>query len=263
MGISLNYIEKDSKKIFYRKNGDENRNAMIFIHGLAGDSRFFHNQLKYFGERFKTIAIDLPGHGRSKIHLNQSLELYSKAISEIAATENIKDYILIAHSMGGAVALEHLKEHQERVKAIILVSTAAQLPIEDKIVNEAQENFEVFFHKTLSLIFNKKAGLFIIAARKQIDEEEKAIIINDLLLCKNSDYRAIVPAIKIPALLIANRYDKIIPCEATEHMHRQLQNSKFVVFDQRGHIPFFENSEEFNRVVDEFIASLPEKQHSL
>ena len=107
----------------------------------------------------------------------------------------------------------------------------------------------------LSLI---KGRTFIIAARKQIDEEEKAIIINDLLLCKNSDYRAIVPAIKIPALLIANRYDKIIPCEATEHMHRQLQNSKFVVFDQRGHIPFFENSEEFNRVVDEFIASLPE-----
>ena len=39
MGISLNYIEKDSKN-FLQKNGDENRNAMIFIHGLAGDSRF-------------------------------------------------------------------------------------------------------------------------------------------------------------------------------------------------------------------------------
>ena len=89
MGITLNFIESDSNKIYYRVSGAENSRTIIFVHGLAADSRFFHNQLKYFGNFYRVIAVDLPGHGRARKTGKLSLELYSRSIEQVVKKENI------------------------------------------------------------------------------------------------------------------------------------------------------------------------------
>jgi len=226
------------------------------VHGLAGDSRFFHNQMKYFGEKYRIIAIDLPGHGRSHKPGAPSAELYSKSIEQVAQKENLDRYILAGHSMGGAVCLEHYMNNREKIESMILISTSHRILVTEEMINSSINEFETFFDTLLTTTYYKKAGIFILAAKRLMGEEEAETITADLRICSNMDYTDVLEKISIPVLVIANRYDKMIPAERTVEMQRLIRNSKLVVFDNHGHIPFFEESEQFNATVMEFISSI-------
>lgn len=256
MGITLNYIESEGSKLYYRISGAEKSRTIIFVHGLAADSRFFHNQLKFFGNTFKVIAIDLPGHGRSKKTGLLTAESYSRSIEQVVAKENIPRYILAGHSMGGAICLEHYKNNNAKIDALILISTAAKIPVTPEMAERSIHDFNSFFDQMLGSIFNKKAGIFILAAKKSIDEEERTIITEDLKICMEMDHTDLLPLIDKPVLLLANRYDSMIPCGLTAEMQGRINNSKLVVFENQGHIPFFEESEEFNAALSGFITSI-------
>ncbi len=256
MGITLNYIESDSSKIYYRTSGVENSRTIIFVHGLAADSRFFHNQLKYFGNFYRVIAIDLPGHGRSRKTGALSLSVYSRSIEQVIKKENIGSYILAGHSMGGAVCLEHYKNNHHRIQALILISTASRIPVTMNMVERSINDFRNFFDEMLSAIFFKKAGIFILAAKKSIDNEEESIITEDLRICMGIDNTGILGKIDIPVLLLANRCDSMISAELTAEMQNSIPDAKLVIFESKGHIPFFEESESFNSALEMFLTSI-------
>ncbi len=256
MGISLNYIESVGKKVFYRISGVDNSPTIVFVHGIAGDSRFFHNQLKSLGNNFRIIAVDLPGHGRSHNPGEVSAEFYSRSIEQIIKVENIESYILAGHSMGGGICLEHYKNNHAKIKALILISTAPRIPVTAEMFNRSLLDFENFFNKMISSIFHKKAGIFIIAAKKNIDSAERKIITDDLKICMSMDYTELLHDIDIPVLILANSHDRMVPAADTIEMYGKIKNSKLVIFDKEGHIPFFEDSEEFNSAVTDFISSL-------
>lgn len=253
MTLFLKHIENETGRIYYRVNGEEHGNTIVMVHGLAGDSRFFHNQMKYFSSRYRMISIDLPGHGRSAEYPDLSLESFNSCINEVIKHENPDKYILIGHSMGGCICLEHYRNNRDRILSMILVSTAAVLPVDSGLINNARNNFTEFFDGFLGLIFSKKAGIFILAAKTSITEAEQNVIINDLEICSTMNYESVLPEIDIPVLLLANRDDMMVPCVLTERMHSKIRNSEFIVFDEKGHIPFFEAHEKFNAAVKEFL----------
>jgi len=256
MGFELNHIENNGIDIFYRVNGVENGIPIIFVHGLAGDSRFFHNQLKFFGNSCKTIAIDLPGHGRSSSISELSIAVYTKSIEAVVKKEKIDSYILAGHSMGGVICIENYLKHKEKVKALILISTSSYLPVSKSLLDTSTNDFERFFNKMLPRIFHKKAGIFLLAAQKNINDEVKKIITGDLKLCSGLNYTEQLNDIDVPVLLIANKYDRMIPSYLTEEMNWKIKNSKLIIFKDEGHVPFFENIEEFNNAMNEFIESI-------
>ncbi len=253
----MNHIENNGVDVFYRVSGSEKGLPVILVHGLAGDSRFFHNQLRFFGNTRRTIAVDLPGHGKSSaMPAPQSIEAYNSSIEEVIKKEKIDSYILAGHSMGGIICMENYLKHKDRVKAMVLVSTSSVLPVTDELINASVNDFDSFFNMILTRVFHKKAGIFILAAQKNMTEQDKRIITGDLKLCSKINYDMQLGDIDIPVLLIANRFDRMIPASLTEEMQKKIRNSKIVLFDNEGHIPFFENSDEFNSVVNGFIESV-------
>ena len=256
MGFTLNHIENNGTDIFYRVNGVENGLPIIFVHGLAGDSRFFHNQLRFFGNSYKTIAIDLPGHGRSSCISEQSIDIYTRSIETVIKKEKIDQYILAGHSMGGVICIENYLKNKEKVKAMILISTSSYLPVSKSLIDTSINDFEKFFSKMLPRIFHKKAGIFILAAQKNITDDVKRIITGDLQLCSGLNYTEQLNDIDIPVLLVANKFDRMVPSYLTEDMQWKIRNSKIKVFNNEGHVPFFENSDEFNSTMSEFIESV-------
>ena len=252
----MNHIENKGTDIFYRINGVENGFPIILVHGLAGDSRFFHNQLKFFGKSYKTIAIDLPGHGRSSYTAEQTVDIYNKSIESVVKKEGIDSYILAGHSMGGVICIDNYLKHKDKVKALILISTSSILPVSKSLIDASINDFETFFNKMLPRIFHKKAGIFILAAQKNINEKDKTIITGDLKLCSIINFEEQIRDIEVPVLLIANKNDRMIPAYLTEVMQWKIRNSKIIIFDNEGHVPFFENSEEFNSAMNTFIESV-------
>ena len=56
--------------------------TIIFIHGSGGTNILWDAQVKALGNTMNTIAIDLPGHGKSEGKGMQRVESYSAKVSE-------------------------------------------------------------------------------------------------------------------------------------------------------------------------------------
>ncbi|MFA5519519.1 MAG: alpha/beta hydrolase, partial [Spirochaetota bacterium] len=214
MSKKSEYLTHNNQELFYRTAGSGST-ALVMIHGLAGDSRLFHNQIKYFSPMFRIIAPDLPGHGNSKNYLINVIDDYDNALNTILEKEKIKSSIILGHSMGGAVAINYYIKHKNRVKALILVSTSSNFNIHEEAVKAAEKDFYLFYESLIKNSFSKKAGIFLAAAKNGISELHKAGIIKGFKICSTVDLSEKVKEIEVPVLLIGNKQDNMLPIEHT------------------------------------------------
>ena len=70
------------------------------------------------------------------------------------------------------------------------------------------------------------------------------------------DYRDVLATIDIPTLICWGEHDKILPVSGAPYMQAHIRGSRLERFPHSGHCPFLEESENFNRVVEEFLDSL-------
>ncbi|MBN1532181.1 MAG: alpha/beta hydrolase [Spirochaetes bacterium] len=240
--------------VWYRVSGIGHAPALVFIHGAMGDSRLYRHQLKHFGKRFRTISLDLPGHGRSECADVPSLDHFIDAIVRVCGEEGVGEVIIAGHSMGGGIALELYKRRVLDVRGIVLVSTAPVLPVPDGLLRMVEENnVEGFNDVLIGSVFSKKIGLLVELARKGAPEMDMEMIRNDIEICRGMDYSSLLGRIDVPVLLIANRGDSVVAHGKTTGMAASIPDSQVVVFDFDGHVPFFEYGAEFNATLDIFI----------
>jgi len=84
-------------------NGDT---TLLFVHGWCINKEYWNDQSKYFGDKYKVVALDLPGFGGSgKNRTEWTFENYADDINEFIKAEELKNVILIGHSMSGDILL--------------------------------------------------------------------------------------------------------------------------------------------------------------
>ncbi|OHD63829.1 MAG: hypothetical protein A2176_11960 [Spirochaetes bacterium RBG_13_51_14] len=244
----------------YRKNGDFPGTALIFIHGAVGDSRLYRYQLRHFGARYKTITVDLPGHGHSNTGALPALDDFIRAIEDIMREEAISSCVLIGHSMGGGVCLEAFKQGLRGLAGMVLVSTSPVLPVSPILVDILErDDMDALAELIVGGVFSKKVDLLIGFAKKGLAEMNRDMIKNDVEICKLMDYSSTLAAVDVPVLVVANRGDMIISSDLAASLGNGLRNARIVLFDDDGHVPFFENPHAFNGAVDAFLDEIISK----
>jgi Predicted hydrolases or acyltransferases (alpha/beta hydrolase superfamily) len=118
------YIKtQQNLKWYYEEKGKGA--PILFIHGWAGDSGVWYQQISFFSKKFKTIVFDLPGHGKSsweESNLNQLAGDIDFILNEI----NIPKITIVALSLAGLIALKFALMFSEKMERLILVDTAAR-----------------------------------------------------------------------------------------------------------------------------------------
>lgn len=248
------------EKLSYRKTGDFPGTAIILIHGAVGDSRLFRFQLKHFGARRKTIAVDLPGHGHSYTGSVPTLDDFINAIEEIVREEEIPSFVLVGHSMGGGVCLEAFRKRLQGLAGMVLVSTSSVLPISPSLVDIIErDDMDALAELIAGAVFSKKVDLLVGLAKKGLYEMNRDIIKADVEICRRMDYESILKGIDVPVLVIANRGDVVIESDLSSSLSSGIKNSRLLLFDHDGHVPFFEDPHSFNAAVDDFLLDVLQK----
>jgi pimeloyl-ACP methyl ester carboxylesterase len=102
-------ITVDGQQLAFRQSGGRER-PVIFVHGNSCSSRTWEPVLNsQFGQRFRCLAFDLPGHGnsaRAKDPADYSLPGYAKVLKNFAAATQAEDAVVVGWSLGGHIALE-------------------------------------------------------------------------------------------------------------------------------------------------------------
>jgi pimeloyl-ACP methyl ester carboxylesterase len=70
------------------------------------------------------------------------------------------------------------------------------------------------------------------------------------------DYRDVLATIDVPTLVLWGEHDQLLPVSGAPYMRDHIAGAQLEVFADSGHCPFLEESEKFNRVVEEFLDSL-------
>jgi 2-succinyl-6-hydroxy-2,4-cyclohexadiene-1-carboxylate synthase len=102
--------------------------AAVFLHGFTGSSRDWTKQIDAVKDRYRAVAIDLRGHGKSSAPAKEegySIFHNSEDVFHILNKLGIERCCLVGHSMGGFSALQFILDHPEKVKGLVLVDTSS------------------------------------------------------------------------------------------------------------------------------------------
>jgi pimeloyl-ACP methyl ester carboxylesterase len=102
-------ITVGGQQIAFAQSGGSGR-PVIFVHGNSSSARTWRPVMTGpFGQRFRCLAFDLPGHGSSAPARNRedySLPGYAAVLAGFAAATQTADAVIVGWSLGGHVALE-------------------------------------------------------------------------------------------------------------------------------------------------------------
>ena len=126
-GIKLHYVEKGSGFPF------------ILLHGNGENGKYFLNQIAYFSQKYRVIALDTRGHGGSpRGSAPFTIQQFEEDLNRFLEDKGIKKAHILGFSDGGNIALAFAGRHPEKVERLILnganlepggVKASVQFPI--------------------------------------------------------------------------------------------------------------------------------------
>ena len=145
-------IERDNAQINYNIYGDGGA-TLLFIHGAFADQTYWDAQVEHFKEDYTVVTVDLPGHGKSgKGRKIWSVRGFADDIYTVIKRLNLKNVVLIGHSMGADVALMEATYRPKNIKGFVVIDAYKQAA---KRPSKKQEKFAQSFFKELKLGFVK------------------------------------------------------------------------------------------------------------
>ncbi len=102
---------------FQQGKGDT---TLLFLHGWCIDGTYWKNQVDYFSKNCNVYAIDLPGFGKSKAErTNWTIEEYANDVTAFIDTMNLKNVVIIGHSMAGEIMLQTALSNNSKIVGIV------------------------------------------------------------------------------------------------------------------------------------------------
>lgn len=116
--------------IHYVDEGPRDGVPLVLIHGLAGNLRHFtHSLTNLLTDEFRVIVLDRPGTGQSTRDDDDLAALPDQArmIGEFLDKLEIRNPVLVGHSLGGAIALAMALDRPGKVAGLALICPLTQV----------------------------------------------------------------------------------------------------------------------------------------
>jgi pimeloyl-ACP methyl ester carboxylesterase len=128
------FVEAGGLRLHYLDYGAAGRRPMLCVHGGAAHAHWFDFVAPGFSADYHVRALDLRGHGDSAWAdpPAYAYERYASDLAEVVEKLDLRDFVLIGHSMGGTVALVYAASHPGRAGKLIVVDSTLHMT-EDRV----------------------------------------------------------------------------------------------------------------------------------
>jgi len=124
---SEHYVEVGGLRLRFQDYGSAGKPQMLCLHGGAANAHWYDFVAQGFTADYHVRAIDLRGHGDSQWETspapNYGYYRHAADINELAEKLDLRDFILVGHSMGGMIGSIYSATYPGRAKAFVLVDT--------------------------------------------------------------------------------------------------------------------------------------------
>ena len=253
--------------------------ALVFVHGLGGSWPNWLEQLPVFARERRVIAMDLPGFGHSPMPAQPiSISGYARLLDRLLDRLGIDAAAVVGNSMGGFISAELAIAFPARVERLVLVSAAgistydyrpgvralpsmrrAQRVLEATGAWVASKSDAVarrarLREALLSVVVRHPDRLPAALAAEQLRGAGKPGFLPALASIFEYDFRARLPEIACPTLIVWGARDRLVPVRDADEFARLIPNSRKVIFADTGHMSMLERPAAFNALLEDFLA---------
>jgi pimeloyl-ACP methyl ester carboxylesterase len=240
-------------------SGADTSPSLLFVHGAGGNASIWDEQASFFQGKARIFRVELPGHGGSSGRGEEGIPDYAQWVRgflEIGPYPG--PFVVIGHSMGGAVALQLALEPPPSLGGIVLIGTGAKLGVMPAIFQLLETDPEGFF-RTIDLVaYGPDAPADL--KKRGTDAVRTCpipVITKDFRACSRFDVRARLHEIRLPTLILCGEEDKLTPVRYSTFLAEHIPGSRLVLIPEAGHMVMMERPEPVNGAILEFLSSLP------
>jgi pimeloyl-ACP methyl ester carboxylesterase len=231
---------------------------LVFVHGAGGNHLHWPPQVRRLPDE-NVYALDLPGHGRSGGQGCDRIEDYVEQIKAWMDAMNLPSVILGGHSMGGAITQEFALSAPQRLAGLILVGTGARLRVNPAILEATADaqRLEEAVDMIITWSFSESAPERLVElARRRMLEVDHNVIHDDFAACDRFDVMDKVSEIKLPALVICGKQDRLTPVKYSEYLFDKLVHARLNQVPDAGHMVMLEQPDIVARSISEFASAI-------
>lgn len=128
------FVESDGLRLHYLDYGSAGKQPVLCVHGGAAHAHWFDYAARGLSAHCHVRALDLRGHGDSAWSEppQYTYARYAADLAEVVEKLDLRDFVLIGHSMGGLVSLLYAASHPGRVGRLVIVDSMMHMT-EDRV----------------------------------------------------------------------------------------------------------------------------------
>lgn len=263
----MSWIQRpNGVRIHAQVTGRPDAAPVLLIQGLGMNKNGWTLQRFAMATKFRTIAFDNRGAGRSTIP-TQQFTLEDMADDAVAVLDHygVRDAHVVGASMGGAIAQILAVKHPGRVRSLTLACTACRnLPWRTELLRQWSDTANVrgvrqWADESMRWLVGPRSfrrlapaigwlGPFATFRPSQgFTQQVEAILGTD------DSMVAELSGIKVPALVVVGNQDILTPRGDSEEIAERLPQAELVVISGAAHGLMVEHASTFNSIVVDFI----------
>ena len=273
-------VKSGNVSLFVETRGSGGVRPLVMVNGGPGfDHLYVHCSTAWdmLAKNRRVVFYDQRGTGRSsalKSGISCKLGDQIDDLEAVRASLGSPKIDLLGHSWGGYLVMAYAARHPEAIAHLMIVDSAApkwgdtefifKYIFPEGLERQASVQFAEALgdtdaiHKDLSEYFS---WLFYDPDHrdeflKHMGEYHYYPEVNRTLNADLANYD-LGPELKkysFPTLVVTGRYDINVAPSTAWKIHQSIPNSRFVVFERSGHIPYYEEREKFVSTIEDFLS---------
>jgi 3-oxoadipate enol-lactonase len=257
--------------LYYEERGAHHDSSVVFLHGLGSCAADWRWQVAAFEERYRVITLDLPAHGRSALGARPRrerlrVESMAAAVAQLLARLGDGPVHVVGLSLGGCVALALALGAPTRVRSLTLVNAFARLRpagwrgvcrmLERLVLLAVAPMPVIAAHVARGLFPGSEQGHLRAAAIASLERNDKRAYFAAVRALTRFDVRRRLAEVRCPTLIVAGEADTTVPRASAELLRRSIPDARLLIVPGSGHGTPYDQSDLFNRLVMDWMASL-------
>jgi proline iminopeptidase len=272
-------ISRDGFDLYYRSLGT-GEPVLILSGGPGDDCDYLLPVASGVAKYAHAILLEQRGTGRSlPPHLDKNtinLALYLEDFEALRAHLNVQRWTVIGHSAGGILAMDYAAAYPERVDKLILMDTApvafeyltafednilARLSLEERNrlaalekADSPQSRTEAAKLEAKGLFFDRTIGEQLAGELGNAWHADVGHLLGSEITAPGYDLRPRLKDFDRPVLVLNGRQDPMDPLMAYE-TSAAFRHATLKFIDRAGHFPWFDQPNEFDKALEDFLRS--------
>lgn len=234
--------------------------ALVFVHGWSCDRGYWSGQLEHFARSHRVVNVDLAGHGDSgQNRADWTMRAFGEDVSAVVTALNLRDVVLVGHSMGGKVIVEAARQLGIRVAAVVGVDTfhgggRVTPPAQrEEALEQIATDYAGFIASFVDRTFVKQSDP---AIKEWVKADMSAAPYSSAIGARHAsgsyDATPAIASLDVPLVLINSDF---LPTD-TAHLEASAKHFEYHEMSGVGHFVMLEDPDTFNALLSAVLADI-------